>query len=45
MKAVLIGDACSGKTTVLKLLHEKGYPVIFEEGWQNLPPEIEQDKL
>jgi len=45
MKVLFVGDACSGKTTVLKRLKEEGYPVILEEGWHTIPPEIEADKF
>ena len=45
MKILFVGDACSGKTTILKRLKEDGYPVILEEGWQTIPPEIEADKF
>ena len=45
MKIILLGDSCSGKTTVLKMLQEKGYPVVFEEGLKRIPPEVEGNKL
>ena len=45
MKILFVGDACSGKTTILRRLKEGGYPVILEEGWQTIPPEIEADKF
>ena len=45
MKILFVGDACSGKTTILKRLKEDGYPVILEEGWQKIPLEIEADKF
>jgi GTPase SAR1 family protein len=33
MKIFFVGDACSGKTTILRRLKEEGYPVLLEEGW------------
>ena len=45
MKIFFVGDACSGKTTILRRLKEEGYPVLLEEGWQAIPPEIEADKF
>ncbi|MBI4150218.1 deoxynucleoside kinase [Candidatus Woesearchaeota archaeon] len=45
MKVIIVGDACSGKTTILHMLQQNGYPVLLEEGWQLIPPKIEGNKL
>ena len=45
MKIIITGDSCSGKTTILRALQEKGYSVVFEQGLQFIPPEIERNKL
>lgn len=45
MKVILVGDSCSGKTSVLRMLEERGFPVVFEEGWQLIPKDAERDKL
>ncbi len=42
---VLVGDSCSGKTTVLGRLSKLGYAVVFEEGWKQIPRDIEVDKV
>lgn len=45
MKIILVGDSCSGKTTILQMLQERGHPALLEEGWRLIPPEVERNKL
>ncbi|MBI2573059.1 hypothetical protein HYV86_04330 [Candidatus Woesearchaeota archaeon] len=44
-QVIIVGDACSGKSTVLRLLQQKGFRVLFEEGLPVIPPDVEQDKF
>ncbi len=43
--AIIVGDACSGKSTVMELLSAKGFNVVFEEGLPVIPFEVENDKF
>ncbi len=42
--AIIVGDSCSGKSTVLQLLSQKGFRVVFENGLAKIPAETENDK-
>ncbi|OGY53706.1 MAG: hypothetical protein A3A24_00845 [Candidatus Buchananbacteria bacterium RIFCSPLOWO2_01_FULL_46_12] len=46
-KIILVGDATSGKSTFLNYLESINakFNIIFETGWQTMPPEIEKDKF
>ena len=45
MKAILIGDPCAGKSTIIEQLKKEGYPVAIEDGIKKIPPLIEAEKL
>ena len=44
MQVLVVGDSCSGKSSVLAWLQKQGLPVVFEEGWKHIPRIEEEDK-
>ncbi|MBI5072633.1 AAA family ATPase [Candidatus Woesearchaeota archaeon] len=45
MKVILVGDPCSGKSTVIKRLEKEGYAVAIEDGIKKIPLAVENDKI
>ncbi|MBI2990382.1 MAG: hypothetical protein HYY51_04350 [Candidatus Magasanikbacteria bacterium] len=44
MHITLLGDPCTGKSSILEQLAAQDKLVVFEEGWKRIPKEVEEDK-
>lgn len=45
MTIILVGDPCSGKSTVIQRLEKEGYAVAIEDGIKKIPLAVENDKM
>ncbi len=45
MNIMLVGDPCSGKSTIIKRLEKEGYLIAIEDGIKKIPLQIENDKM
>ncbi len=45
MTIILVGDPCSGKSTIIRSLEREGYAVAIEDGIKKIPLAVENDKM